>query len=398
MLAAGEPSRGVHHGLAQRPVRGVVLAEPVLLREPFDVDRDRHQIVSANRGSDERKTASPTTKSTRRDGDADGDLAQLGRGGVEDRPAPAGDHGRHRIEREDPLPLHRDLGHREHHAREQRQDLEEHGDHVADVAVADVDSREQQADPEHGHDREQHEQRRRDDLPAGGPGVVLPHQDEQHGKADDEVHERHGDPAEREQSPGEVHLRDEREVRQQAQARQAESRREVLHRQHTGDDEARIRRRARREVRELPEDDHVDQGRERRNEDRPRDAEERLLVAHGDVAPDERPEELAVVPELGDVEARDPARGPDDGHPRRIDLGRAVWDRREPGVCPGVRGSRRRSLLFERRVGSNHPGMVVDASAGAAECLPALRRFPSRRPQSPRSSGIGLLASSGCSP
>ena len=57
-----------------------------------------------------------------------------------------------------------------------------------------------------------------------------------------------------------------------------------------------------REVRELPEDDDVDDGREDRDEDRPCDPEERLLVAHDDVAPDERPEELAVVPELGDVE------------------------------------------------------------------------------------------------
>ena len=81
--------------------------------------------------------------------------------------------------------------------------------------------------------------------------------------------------------------------------------------QHTRDDEAGVRGRARGEVRELPEDDHVDERRERRHEDRPRDAEEGLLVADGDVAPDERPEELAVVPQLADVEARNPARRPD---------------------------------------------------------------------------------------
>ena len=54
----------------------------------------------------------------------------------------------------------------------------------------------------------------------------------------------------------------------------------------------------------LPEDDDVDDRREDGHEDRPGDPEERLLVADDDVAPDERPEELAVVPELGHVEAR----------------------------------------------------------------------------------------------
>jgi hypothetical protein len=71
------------------------------------------------------------------------------------------------------------------------------------------------------------------------------------------------------------------------------------------------------EVRELPEDDDVHERGERGYEDRPRDPEERLLVAHDHVAPDERPEELAEVPELGDVEARPLGCGPDDGDAAR---------------------------------------------------------------------------------
>ncbi len=58
-----------------------------------------------------------------------------------------------------------------------------------------------------------------------------------------------------------------------------------------------------REVRELSEHDDVDGGGEDRHEDRPGDAEERLLVADDDVAPDERAEQLAEVPELGEIEA-----------------------------------------------------------------------------------------------
>ena len=194
-------------------------------------------------------------------------------------------------------------------------------------------------------------------LPARGPRVVLPDEEDEHGKADHEVDERHADAPEREQRPREVDLRDEREVRQQAEAREAEGGGEVLHRQHACDDEAGIRRRARREVRELAEDDHVDQRRERRDEDRPRDTEERLLVADGDVAPDERPEELAVVPELADVEARE--AGSPAGSPSRGS--RASASTRRPGSTEDrcrVEASTAptgRALLLERRLGSTPP-------------------------------------------
>jgi hypothetical protein len=255
---------------------------------------------------------------------------------VEHCPTPPGNHGRHRVEREDPLPLRGDLVDGEHHAREERQDLEEDGDHVADVPVADVDCGEEEADSEDGHDGEQDEERRRQRLPAGRPRVVLPDEHEEHGQADDEVDEGHADPAEREERPGEVHLRHERQVRQEAEAREAQCRCEVLHRQNAGDNEARVRSAARWEVRELPEDDYVDEGGERRDEERPGDAEERLLVADCDVSPDERPEKLAIVPELADVEPRDPARRPDDRHPARcleIDHVTRPLGGQERGLC-----------------------------------------------------------------
>ena len=55
---------------------------------------------------------------------------------------------------------------------------------------------------------------------------------------------------------------------------------------------------------ELAEDEREDDHRQERLEDRPGDADRRLLVADLDVAPDERAEQLAVVPELADVEVR----------------------------------------------------------------------------------------------
>ena len=45
--------------LAKRPVGGLKLTDPVALREPLGVDGDRHQIVSAKRGSEERKIVRP---------------------------------------------------------------------------------------------------------------------------------------------------------------------------------------------------------------------------------------------------------------------------------------------------------------------------------------------------
>ena len=78
VLATREPSPRVHQRLAQRPVGGLVLAETVLLGERVDLDRDRHQIVSAKRGSDERNDGEPDDEEHERDGDADGDLAHVG--------------------------------------------------------------------------------------------------------------------------------------------------------------------------------------------------------------------------------------------------------------------------------------------------------------------------------
>ena len=119
VLLAGNPSPGVDERLPERPVGRLVLAETVLLGERVDFDRDRHQIVSAKPGSEERKVASPTTNSTQATVTPTATWPMFGWRGVEHGPAPAGDHGGHRVERQDPLPLRRDLVDREHHAREQ---------------------------------------------------------------------------------------------------------------------------------------------------------------------------------------------------------------------------------------------------------------------------------------
>jgi len=61
-IAVNEPAPRSRERVAQRAVRALELPDPVALREPLDGDRGRHQIVSANRGSERRKYESPTTK------------------------------------------------------------------------------------------------------------------------------------------------------------------------------------------------------------------------------------------------------------------------------------------------------------------------------------------------
>ena len=79
--------------------------------------------------------------------------------------------------------------------------------------------------------------------------------------------------------------------------------------QHAGEDQDRIGRGAvARQLREPAEDDREDHHGQERPDDRPGDADHGLLVAHGDVAPGEDREELAIVPEVRPVVALGAAR------------------------------------------------------------------------------------------
>src|SRR5439155_1242049 len=61
--AADGAGCGARKRVAERPVRSLELSDPVSLRDLLRFDRERHQIVSAKRGSKLRNTASPTVKS-----------------------------------------------------------------------------------------------------------------------------------------------------------------------------------------------------------------------------------------------------------------------------------------------------------------------------------------------
>ena len=62
MFPAADPTPRVHERLAEGAVGSLVLAEAIALGETLGTNSDGHQIVSANRGSEERNMARPTTK------------------------------------------------------------------------------------------------------------------------------------------------------------------------------------------------------------------------------------------------------------------------------------------------------------------------------------------------
>ena len=66
------------------------------------------------------------------------------------------------------------------------------------------------------------------------------------------------------------------------------------------------------------------------------------------------------MPELGDVEPWNPARGPDDRHPTRgLQVDHVVRPLGGWVLGRGFHGTRRRALLFERGLGPIHPGMLA---------------------------------------
>ena len=145
----------------------------------------------------------------------------------------------------------------------------------------------------------------------------------------DEVDERDEDAGERQDQQREVHLLHEHPVRR---GRSCDVSVKIAARKVHGDEvehrEDRIREALRRQVGELPEDEREDDHRQERLQHRPRDADQRLLVAHLDVAPREDQREVASAPELPEVRQ---AAAPQAG---RISVtGRLLWIRSSAGAA-----------------------------------------------------------------
>ena len=141
----------------------------------------------------------------------------------------------------------------------------------------------------------------------GGRDAVDGHQPEQHDEGDAEVdqpreHGRDGDDEARE-----VDLGEQVGVAHEAQSRSVTGAGEEVPGQQAAEAEDRVRARRRAGLlipQRLVEDDREDDHREERLQHGPGDAQHRLLVADEDVAPGEEVEQLAVLPELAQLERR----------------------------------------------------------------------------------------------
>src|SRR5205085_4879606 len=118
---------------------------------------------------------------------------------------------------------------------------------------------------------------------------------------------------------GEGDLAQERLVRDEALARERGRAREVGPARHSREREEERRHALARDAAVAEEEEREDDRREDGLDDRPADADRRLLVLHLHLAQDERPQHLAEVPELRERVARQPAGAADDlehGHRR----------------------------------------------------------------------------------
>ena len=119
----------------------------------------------------------------------------------EQRPAEAGDHGGHRVEREQPLIPLLERGHRVDDGREVHPDVDHERNRDWNVSIADVPDREDQADAERRAGGEQQEEGSEERLNTQREVEPEDHPHE-HGKCDEEVDEWGGDRAERQQQRG----------------------------------------------------------------------------------------------------------------------------------------------------------------------------------------------------
>ena len=290
----------------QRLVALVVQAET--LRHVVDGDdRGRGHTSSARRGSSLLKTHSPTATEPDRPGDEVQRRRQAREAQVVEHVAEGFDETRDRVQvvqeanrhahTEDRAVLGNERG-RVHDRRRVEERLERDVHEVLDVAEVDVGDAQDQAHAEHRAREQRHQHHRHRD-----PGQHHVAGDEQdhadHAELDRERDQQRRDRRGDEQLAREVDLLDEVAVRDERLQRQADAAGDVVpgnqaaqQEEHEAVEPARVADR-RLDVEEPAEDDRVDQDRRERVEQRPRPAEDRLLVLAAQLSEGQIDEELA---------------------------------------------------------------------------------------------------------
>ena len=219
-----------------------------------------------------------------------------------------------RIEHQQPSPLRRHKIRRVDDRRGIHPQLDEKWQRVANVAVLHVEARGPGADGErkdHGQPDQRHEHERGDTQTEAVPD----HHDDQNRPGDRKIDQARSDRGSRNHHPRKIHLGDDGGVAQHAVAADGYGVGEERPWKQSRVRENRIRNSVRWHLGQPAEDKREHQHREQRLKNRPGGAEQSLLVADLHVTPDQEIEEIAVAPEVEEVQP-DPSPAGDDRNER----------------------------------------------------------------------------------
>ena len=198
--------------------------------------------------------------------------------------------------------------------------LDEEGEQICQITVLGRErtEHEPESEPEPGQQKDQNGRQQDDGVRAdrcvrNEQVVEIDGEEEQH--LDEQPDQIARDGGKRNNEPREVNLPEDMGVGAEGRARLVQAVGEILPEADAGEVEEGLGEAIRRDARDAAEDDHVHDRRENRLDEEPERAQDRLLVDRDDVAPDEHREEVAVAPELLEVDLEQTLLGPDDERP-----------------------------------------------------------------------------------
>src|SRR5581483_11270988 len=227
---------------------------------------------------------------------------------AKERPAETANHSYHWIQRIQRVPRRGDHALRIHDGRSKKPQLHEKGNQVTDVAILYIQRAEPQTDAERGRNGEQDQERQQQPRERGEIAIERQQRREQT-KHNPEIHQ----PAEYagygNDEAREIDFGNQNRAAHQTLSAASDGAREIIPRQESRERKDRVRQIVRREFGEIAKDERKDNRRRQRLQRDPRDAEYRLLVAHLDIAPHQKIQQLAIFPHIVQMQRRPPARG-----------------------------------------------------------------------------------------
>jgi hypothetical protein len=225
-------------------------------------------------------------------GPVDGGLA------AEEAPAEAIDDADHGVERIKQTPLFWDDVGAEADWGDVETELNDEGNDEAEIPVFDIQGCEPEAGPEGGEKGDEDEDGQKQDLPAGKE-LIPDHHADKNDKTDQKIDECDYHGGSGNDKPGKIDLADEVGVIDQTARSFREGGRKKGPRQHAGEDHESVRSRSfSGEFGHFTEDDGENDHRQKWPDQRPSDANDRLFVPDGNIAPSQYPKQLPVMPKI----------------------------------------------------------------------------------------------------